>query len=244
MVKEKILIVDDDQEIIDLISIYLSDEGYRIITAQNGKYALKQAWHENPHLVILDVLLPDLDGIEICQELRRFTDIPILFLSCKKDDVDKIVGLRVGGDDYITKPFNLGELAARVKAHLRRSKLHDPDRDYFQVLSFPGLRIDLSRHEVTSGEAPVFVSVKEFQLLTVLARNPNRVFHQDHLFDLIWGTDDLGDTRTVAVHISNLRKKIEPNPTKPRYILTVRGAGYKFNIPSTAKDLASSKKPE
>ena len=231
MAGEKILIIDDEHDILRLLSLYLKDERYQVTTAESGRQALKLARQEKPDLIILDIFLPDMDGIEICQELRNYTNVPILFLSCKSDDIDKIVGLRVGGDDYITKPFSPGELIARVKAHLRRSRLLGAVNKHNQVLKFPGLEIDIAGHEIRSDKSIIPVSAKEFQLLTILAKNPNRVFHQDHLFDLVWGAEDLGDTRTVAVHISNLRKKIEPNPARPRYILTVRGVGYKFNIP-------------
>lgn len=236
MAGEKILIVDDEPEMSQLISMYLEDERYQVKVAENGKQALKLARTEKPDLIILDIFLPDMDGVEVCQELRHYTSVPILFLSCKSDDIDKIVGLRVGGDDYITKPFSPGELVARVKAHLRRSRMLGAMHKYNHVLRFPGLEIDVAKHEIRKNHSTITVSAKEFQLLTILAQNPNRVFNPDHLFDLVWGLDDFGDTRTVAVHISNLRKKIEPDPAKPKYILTVRGVGYKFNMPPLPQD--------
>jgi DNA-binding response OmpR family regulator len=231
MAGEIILLVEDEQEISELVSMYLEDERYQVLVAENGQEALKLARREKPDLIILDILLPDMDGVELCQEMRHFTNVPILFLSCKGDDIDKIVGLRVGGDDYITKPFSPSELVARIKAHLRRNRMLGATQKHNQVLRFPGLEIDLANHEIRNNDATIAVSAKEFQLLSILARNPNRVFNSDHLFDLIWGMEDIGDTRTVAVHISNLRKKIEPDPAKPKYIQTVRGVGYKFNIP-------------
>lgn len=231
MAGEKILIVDDEQDIRQLVTMYLEAERCQVSVAENGQQALKLVRSEKPDLIILDIFLPDFDGIELCQELRHFTNVPIIFLSCKSDEVDKIVGLRVGADDYITKPFSPGELMARVKAQLRRSRLLGAVNKYKRVLRFPGLEIDIATHEIRNSSTTIPVSAKEFQLLTILAQNPNRVFNSDHLFNLVWGVEDLSDTRTVAVHISNLRKKIEPNPAKPRYILTVRGVGYKFTIP-------------
>jgi DNA-binding response OmpR family regulator len=228
---EKIMVIDDDQDLRNLIALNLESERYRIITAESGQQALMLTKRERPDLIILDVYLPDMDGIEVCQELRNITSVPILFLSCKGDDIDKIVGLRVGGDDYMTKPFSTGELIARVKAHLRRSRLSGLINIRGKVLKFPGLEIDITSHEIRMNMGTVSISAKEFQLLTILAQNPNRVFNAEHLFDLVWGEEDLNDTRTVAVHISNLRKKIEPDPSNPKYILTVRGVGYKFIIP-------------
>ena len=231
MAGETILIVDDDREICQLLSTFLSEERYKISVAENGRKGLQLVRQEKPDLIILDIFLPDMDGIELCQEIRNFTTVPILFLSCKKDDVDKIVGLRVGGDDYITKPFSPRELTARVQAHLRRSRLMGVLDEYAQVLRFPGLEIDIPSHEIRKNNSPIPVSAIEFQLLTILAKNPNRVFNPDHLYELVWGNEDISDPRTVAVHISNLRKKIELDPSCPKYILTVRGVGYKFNVP-------------
>lgn len=233
---EKVLIVDDELEICEMLSLYLEGERYQIIIAENGRQALMRAREQKPDIIILDIFLPDMDGIEVCQELRNFTSVPILFLSCKSEDVDKIVGLRVGGDDYITKPFSPGELTARVKAHLRRNRLLDAISKHTQVLRFPGLEIDIGSHEIRKNEAKIPLSAIEFQLLTILAKNPNRVFNPDHLYELVWGNEELCDPRTVAVHISNLRKKIESDPTRPSYILTVRGVGYKFNVPSTDRE--------
>jgi len=229
---EKILIIDDEREICEMVSLCLENERYQPLIAEDGRKGLQSAREEKPDLIILDIYLPDMDGIEVCQELRNFTSVPILFLSCKSEDVDKIVGLRVGGDDYITKPFSPGELTARVKAHLRRNRLLDAISKHNQILRFPGLEIDIGSHEIRKNEAKVPLSAIEFQILTILAKNPNRVFNPDHLYELVWGNEELCDPRTVAVHISNLRKKIESDPTRPTYILTVRGVGYKFNVPS------------
>lgn len=229
MAGEKILVVDDEEEIRDLIGLYLSQNGFQVTATGNGLEAIQLAAAEKPDLIILDILLPGLDGIEVCQELRRNSSIPVLFLSCKGDEADKILGLTVGGDDYITKPFSPAELLARVKAHLRRSRLiGESDPQGKKLLKFPGLLIDLDSHVVLVEGSPVILSAKEFQILSLLARNKNRVFGLDQIFGSLWGTPDIGDTRTVMVHISNLRKKIEKDPSSPVYIQTIRGVGYRF----------------
>jgi DNA-binding response OmpR family regulator len=229
MAGEKILVVDDDPDIVELISLHLLKEGYELISADNGQQVFDLVLLHKPDLIILDILLPGMDGIEVCRQLRKNYNTPILFISCKSDDIDIILGLSMGGDDYITKPFSPGQLVARVKAHLRRYSLFSQTREDPQILKFPGLEIDLISHIVQVGGKHISLSAKEFDLLTLLAKTPNRVYKLEHLFELIWSLDSLGDPRTLIVHISNLRKKIEPNPAEPRYIITVRGVGYKFN---------------
>jgi DNA-binding response OmpR family regulator len=229
MAGEKILVVDDEAEISELISLYLVKDGFQVSTAENGQQAIEIAHKEKPDLIILDVLLPDIDGLEVCQVLRKYYNVPILFLSCKIKDIDKILGLTVGGDDYITKPFSPGELIARVKAHLRRHRLLQTDKkNEKSLLSFPGLIIDMESHMVLVDDYPVTLSAKEFQILALLAENPNRVFSPEQLFKNIWNTDTLGDSRTIMVHISNIRKKIEITPLTHKYIKTIKGVGYKF----------------
>lgn len=226
----KILVVDDEPEMTELISLYLQREGYHVHTADNGSDALAIASAVRPDLILLDILLKGIDGIEVCQQLRRYSDVPILFLSCKSDDTDIIHGLSVGGDDYITKPFSPSQLVARVKAHLRRSaRLSGMQPDEEETIRFDGLVIDLAGRTVEVNGKPVALSAKEFDLLAFLAKTPNRVFELDLLYREVWGTDSMGDTRTLMVHISNLRKKIENNPANPKWIVNVRGVGYKFN---------------
>ncbi|SEC15296.1 response regulator transcription factor [Paenibacillus sp. GP183] len=229
MTGEKILVVDDEPEIVELISIYLIKEGFEVISTGNGQQVFDLVLQHNPSLIILDILLPGMDGIEVCRQLRKTYNMPIIFISGKSEDIDIILGLSMGGDDYMTKPFSPGQLVARVKAHLRRYTLNDQKKDDPQILKFPGLEIDLVSHIVKAGKQFISLSAKEFDLLTLLAKTPNRVYKIEHLFELIWSLDSLGDPRTLIVHISNLRKKIEPNPAEPRYIITVRGVGYKFN---------------
>lgn len=226
----KILIVDDEPEIKELIRMYLLKEGFNVIYASNGEQAYKIALLEKPDLIILDILLPGQDGIETCTKLRKNIDVPILFLSCKNQDIDKILGLAVGGDDYITKPFSPSVLVARVKAHLRRSHQLSEAKNKSQSLIYPGLEINIVSHSVLVNNFPITLTAKEFEILVFLAKNPNRVFYASQIFERIWVNGSLdGDDRTIMVHISNLRKKIEQDPANPKYIVTVRGFGYKFN---------------
>lgn len=232
MKQAHILIVDDEPEITELICMYLLREGYVVHTADNGNDALRLEQELKPDLVILDILLKQMNGIEVCQQLRLHSHVPILFISCKSDDNDIIHGLTVGGDDYITKPFSPSQLVARVKAHLRRIELQQKTgadgADGGHLLQFDHLVINQEARTVHIDSKPVSLSVKEYELLTHMAQRPNKAFQIDHLYKLIWGEDSYGDTRTLMVHISNLRKKIEPDPSNPTYIMTVRGIGYKF----------------
>lgn len=225
------LIVDDEPEISQLLSLYLTKEGFEVSCATDGSQAIDAVRKEKIDFVILDVLLPGLDGIEVCTELRKTTDVPIVFLSCRDEDIDKVMGLVAGGDDYITKPFSPRELVARVKAHLRRYRMVSTAKEKGRPTSlhYEGLEINLESCDVKVRGEPMYLSRKEFELLSLLAQNPDRVFSADELFEKLWKMQSFGDIRTVMVHISNLRKKIERNPAAPEYILTVRGAGYKFN---------------
>ncbi|MBP1989993.1 response regulator transcription factor [Paenibacillus eucommiae] len=230
MLKKTILVVDDDADINELLNISLTREGYHVVSAYRGADAIPLVIQHQPDLIILDVLLPDIDGFEICRELRKTSTIPILFLSCKDEEIDKVLGLGFGGDDYMAKPFSPIELVARVKAHMRRNYLLRKDiKEDDSILNFPGLSIDRSTHRVLVDGQQVSLSAKEFKLLFHLAQNPNRVYKNDQLFSLLWDEHFLGDPHTVMVHIYNLRKKIELNPAKPKYVMTIRGVGYKFN---------------
>lgn len=230
MAGETVLVIDDEIDICNLIELYLVKNNINVVTANSGTEALNALSSHKPDLIVLDVLLPDTDGFELCKELRKRTTSPILFLSCKNDDIDKILGLTVGGDDYISKPFSPSVLVARIKAHLRRNQMVSAvSEPSDSTLNFPGLTIDLDSHTVYVNGKPVFLPLKEFSLLVLLAQNPNKVFSLAQLYDTVWGIDNIGDTRTVMVHMSNLRKKIEKNPTKPKYIITIKGVGYKLN---------------
>jgi DNA-binding response OmpR family regulator len=209
--------------------MYLKREGFATVVCDNGNRVLELVLMHRPALIVLDILLPGTDGIEVCRQLRKNDPTPVLFLSCKSEDMDVILGLSIGGDDYMTKPFSPAQLVARVKALLRRSELTDQHRNESQMLRYPGLEIDLVSHLVRLNGKTVQLSAKEFDLITIMAKTPNRVYALEQLYELVWDLDSVGDPRTLIVHISNIRKKIEPNPSKPKYIVTVRGFGYKFN---------------
>lgn len=233
MASEKILVVDDDSDIREILTLYLKNEGYKTAVASNGGQAIKLTDTFNPDLIILDIMLPDLDGIEVCQQIRKTTTAPIIFLSCKSTSNDKTIGLIAGGDDYIGKPFDSNELLARVRAQLRRNrviKVQDNSLAPDNIISYPDLTIDLNRYSVVANGKNVVLPLKEFQLLVLLAKNPNYVFTIEQLYKAIWNSDSFGDYRTLIVHISNIRKKIEKEPKCPKYIQTIKGLGYKFVI--------------
>lgn len=232
MAQDKIMIVDNEMEIVQLMKLYLSREGYEVVWTTDSTKAVALAQESNPDLILLDVVMPGLSGIQLCGKIREQSDVPILFVSCKDQDMDKVLGLSIGGDDYITKPFSPAELVARVKAHLRRRNMRsssDQSQDSRKTLSAGDLEIDLSAHTVSVSGNAVYLTAKEFELLVLLCKYPNRVFTSRQIFENLWDTYGIeDDVRTVMVHISNLRKKIEPNPEKPQYIMTVRGVGYKL----------------
>lgn len=229
MAGETILIVDDEEEIVELLTLYLNKEGFTTISTGDGTKVMDLMQQHTPSLVILDILLPGMDGIEICRMLRQSYTTPILFVSCKNEDMDIILGFDTGGDDYITKPFSPSQVVARVKAHLRRIHIIGQSKEDTQMITYPGLEIDLLSRTVKVEGQPAGLSSKEFDLLVHLAKSPNKVIPLEQLYQLTWGFGSGGDTRTLLVHISNLRKKLEPNPSEPKYVLTVRGIGYKFS---------------
>lgn len=225
--RKKVLIVEDDKDIRELTSLYLQKKGYEVVTADTGNLALTLVQTEKPNLVLLDILLPGINGLDVCKHMREMTTVPILFMSCKRDSVDKVQGFDAGADDYITKPFDMAELEARMKAILRRSS-QTAQHEKGHRLSFGDLSVDLRTLNVYVGEELVSLYAKEKQLLITLLKHPNQVFSAEQLYQQIWGVYCSGDLKTVMVHISNLRKKVEQDPTKPKYIQTVRGFGYKF----------------
>ncbi len=233
MAGEKILVVDDEEVIRELVYHCLVKEGFQVFTVGDAYSAIEFIRTKKADLIILDILLPELDGIEVCREIRKSTNVPIIFLTSKSDSSDVILGLGVGGDDYIVKPFIPGEMVARVKAQLRRCRLQNltgggPEIEK-SLLKYPGLEIDLTGHSVYVNGSPVNLAPKEFEMLALLAKHPNQVFGNGQLLDLLWQSKDYTDNRTLLVHVSRLRKKIEKDPSNPEYILTVRGVGYKFN---------------
>lgn len=228
MAEEKILIVDDEEHIRELIKFNLDNNGYKTICADNGLDALKMAKSENPQLILLDVMLPAMDGYDVCKEIRRDNSIsstPIIMITAKGEEFDKVLGLELGADDYITKPFSIRELIARVKAMLRRTNIKPIDNSY----SFGAVNIDFEKHEVTKEGVKIELTLKEFELLEMLIKNKGRVMTRDFLLDEIWGYEYIGETRTVDVHIRHLRQKIEDDDKNPKYIETIRGIGYRFN---------------
>lgn len=237
MASEKILLVDDDADMREVLELFLKKNGYVVFTAEDSVQAIGVVEEIVPNLIILDVMMPNLDGFELCQIIRKKTEVPILFFSSKDDDIDKILGLGIGGDDFIPKTTSMPVVVAKVRAHLRRNRVLRQEKDQMlpvsgpsdSVLTYPGLVIKLDNVVVIANGSAVKLSAKEYHLLCLLARNPERVYSVEQLFELIWGENSLGDYRTVMVHISNIRKKIELNPENPRYIQTLRGIGYKFN---------------
>lgn len=231
---EKILVVDDEDSIRTLVKVNLERSGYTTLEAENGAEAIERL-KDNPDLILLDIMLPDIDGFELCKVLRQKTSVPIIFLTARDDEVDKIVGLELGGDDYITKPFSPREMVARVRAVLRRAKEKSDDSASLasreDILRFGDLELNLIRHQVTRGGKVLDLTPKEFELLEYLMRNANIALSRDQLLDAVWRSDYFGDNRIVDVHIRHLREKIEDDSAKPRFIITVRGVGYRFEAP-------------
>lgn len=228
---KKVLIVDDEESIVELLKFHLAKEGYDVITASDGKTALERAKRERPDLIILDIMLPEMDGFEVCQNLRKESIVPILMLTAKTDEIDKVVGLQIGADDYVTKPFSYREVIARVKALLRRQEMGGAPGNGAQkdsVLRHGDVAIDLERFEIRVRGEKVELTPKEFELLKVLMANKGKVMSRDFLTQKIWGYEYDGDTRTVDVHVRRLRQKIEEDPANPKYIETVHGIGYRF----------------
>lgn len=231
MEKERILVVDDDPNVCELVSLYLEREGFHIECVHDGGAALRRAQESRPDLVVLDVMLPSVDGLEVCRQMRKDGDTPIIMLTARGDDVDRILGLELGADDYVPKPFNPRELVARVKAVLRRTRSGtDPKSDELRPLRFKGLLIDPRGRVVQVANKEVPVTPKEFDLLWHLAQHHGRTFTRPELLESVWGYDYYGDERTVDVHIKRLRRKIEPSGHPIRYIHTVWGVGYKFLV--------------
>lgn len=227
----RILIVEDEQEIADLEKDYLELSDFEVHIENNGDDGLKEALNGDYALVILDLMLPGTDGFEICREIRESKDIPIIIVSAKKDDIDKIRGLGLGADDYLTKPFSPSELVARVKAHMARyERLVGSGSKPNDIIEIRGLKIDKTARRVyINGEEKNFTT-KEFDLLTFLAENPNHVYTKDELFREIWGMESIGDIATVTVHIKKIREKVEADSSNPQYIETIWGVGYRFKI--------------
>ena len=224
----RILLVDDEQPIQTLLSFPLQRDGYDVVQASDGREALTRFSEQTFDLVVLDVMMPRMDGLEVCRRLRARSSVPIIMLTAKSEEIDKVLGLELGADDYITKPFSMREFRSRVKAALRRAGMVRPEADDEQPIDTGGLRIDPTKRTVTRYGDNVATTFVEFEILTALARSPGRVFTRDMLLSRVWGDSAYRDPRTIDVHIRHLREKIEVDPKEPEYLFTVRGVGYRF----------------
>jgi len=227
--QRKILIVDDEKNIVDILRFNLQREGYQTIEAYDGITAVEMALSEDPDLILLDIMLPGMDGFDVCKKIRQKKNTPILMLTAREDEIDKILGLELGADDYITKPFSTREILARIKANLRRFEADRDKKNDSEILDFGSLKIDLSRYEVIRDGVTIDLTLREFELLKYLAQSPGQIFSRENLLENVWGYDYYGDVRTVDVTIRRLREKIEKNSDEYQYVMTKRGMGYYFN---------------
>lgn len=232
MKQRSVLIIEDEQPIIDILKFNLEKEGYSVLEAMDGMTGLEYAISKNPDLVLLDVMLPQLDGFEVCRKIREKSSVPIIMLTARDGEVDKVLGLELGADDYMTKPFSIRELTARVKANLRRTMPEENQHinaSAANTISSGELEINTERYEVTKRGQVIVITLREFELLKFLASQPQKIFTRENLLENVWGYEYYGDVRTVDVTIRRLREKIEDDPGMPRYIVTKRGVGYYFN---------------
>ncbi len=219
--------VEDEESVLDPLELLLTKEGFSIVTARDGKEALEKFDQSSPDLILLDLMLPEISGTQVCRQIRSKSSVPIIMLTAKDTEVDKVVGLELGADDYIVKPYSKAELVARIKAVLRRQS-SDNSSTELGIISAGPVKIDIDRHLVTINGITISLPLKEFELLEFLARNKGRVLTRTQLIDRVWGSDYFGDTKTLDVHVKRLRAKIEKDPANPVYIQTIRGLGYKF----------------
>lgn len=222
----RILVVDDEKLIVKGIRFSLEQDGMEVDCAYDGEEALQAAREKDYDVVLLDVMLPKLTGFEVCQQIREFSNMPIIMLTAKGDDMDKILGLEYGADDYITKPFNILEVKARIKAIMRRTRQSEPKQEKEKVIESGDLKLDCESRRLFVTGREINLTAKEFDLLELLVTNPNKVYGRENLLNLVWGYEYPGDVRTVDVHVRRLREKIEPNPSEPRYVHTKWGVGY------------------
>jgi two-component system response regulator RegX3 len=226
-----ILVVEDEESFVEALTVGLKREGFRVRVARDGVEALDMFDLVQPDLVLLDVMLPRISGIDVCREIRTRSRVPIIMVTAKTSEIDTVVGLEVGADDYVSKPYRLRELVARMRAALRRAPRPEPVPASAGTLEVGDVRLDPERHEVFVRDQPVTMPLKEFELLTFLLENAGRVLTREVLIDRIWGADYVGDTKTLDVHVKRLRAKVEVDPSKPRRIVTIRGLGYKYDTP-------------
>ena len=227
---DKVLVVDDEKLIVKGLRFSLLQDYKMVDVAYDGEEALKLAKENNYDIILLDIMLPKMDGLEVCQQIREFSDVPIIMLTAKGDDMDKILGLEYGADDYITKPFNILEVKARMKAILRRNSSSRRKEKNSNIIVAGDMKIDLDGRNLFIDNKEIYLTAKEFDLLEILSSNPSKVYSRNTLLETVWGSDYPGDVRTVDVHVRRLREKIEKNPSDPKYVHTKWGVGYYFNV--------------
>ncbi|MDA8278613.1 MAG: response regulator transcription factor [Actinomycetota bacterium] len=225
-----VLIAEDEESFVDAITLGLRKEGFNVEIARDGREALDQFELVSPDVILLDVMLPKISGIDVCKTIRNTSQVPIIMVTARTSELDTVVGLEVGADDYVAKPFRMRELTARIRAVLRRAPSSPQNEDEEELLEIGEITLDTARHELRVKGAPVALPLKEFELLELLMSNPNRVMTRDMIIDRVWGPYHTSDTKTLDVHIKRLRTKIEPDPANPTYISTVRGLGYRFEV--------------
>ena len=227
-----ILVIEDEQNINDILTFSLGKEGYKTLSALDGVTGLEMALNENPDLILLDVMLPGMDGFEVCKQIRMTSQVPIIMLTAREDELDKVLGLEFGADDYMTKPYSMRELTARIKANLRRSAVQivpETAPENQNTIHSGELSINIERYEVSKNGEIIDITLREFELLKFLAMQPDKIFSREKLLENVWGYEYYGDVRTVDVTVRRLREKIEDDPSMPKYIITKRGVGYYFN---------------
>ena len=236
MKAKKVLIIEDEKSISDIIKFNLTKEGYEIETAYDGEEGLTKALSSNPDLVLLDIMLPIIDGFQVCKKIRETSSVPIIMLTAKEEEVDKVLGLELGADDYMTKPFGMRELIARIKANIRRTSFMVGENESAgnhnaKISTYGNLTIDMTKYEVRKDDRVLELTLREFELLKYLAEQENQVFSREQLLEEVWGYEYYGDIRTVDVTVRRLREKVEDDPGEPKYIMTKRGIGYFFRRP-------------
>ena len=231
MDQRTVLVIDDEQPIVEILKFNLTKEGYAVLEAYDGAAGLSLALEKNPDLILLDVMLPKMDGFEVCRKIREKSSVPIIMLTAREEEVDKVLGLELGADDYMTKPFSVRELTARVKANLRRMNIDKdlPTTNAANIIVSGDLSVNTERYEVKKRDKVIDITLREFELLKFLATQPEKIFTRENLLEKVWGYEYYGDVRTVDVTVRRLREKIEDDPSMPRYIITKRGVGYYFN---------------
>ena len=231
---KKILVVDDEKNIVDILKLNLQKEGYTVMEAYDGAEAVNKALApdpaDRPDLILLDVMLPEMNGFEVCRKVRDNSSVPILMIIAREDEVDKVLGLEIGADDYITKPFSMRELMARVRANMRRMEVEPEKADSPDVIDIGSFKLDCNRYELYKGDRLIDLTVREFELIKFLTSQPNKIYSRKNLLEYVWDYEYYGDVRTVDVTIRRLREKIEDDPSQPKHIMTKRGVGYYFSL--------------